>query len=214
MKQATVLEEKSYTFRDYFQLNVRAKDLLAHFGYGFAVQDYPLPRTRQELSRAEELAAYLKQGLPHINLSNEFARQQFLIAPVLFEVAQYTQAEITVEYPLTVNDQLKGVLDYYIEVNQPAPHYKLLVIEAKDADLQRGFTQLAVELVALDLWLEEAPALLYGAVSTGNSWQFGLLNRPEKRVIQDLNVYGIPPNLEEVLRILIGILTDETGNSG
>jgi hypothetical protein len=29
---------------------------------------------------------------------------------------------------------------------------KLLVVEAKNADLARGFTQLAVELIAIDVW--------------------------------------------------------------
>ncbi|MBW4546132.1 MAG: hypothetical protein KME25_17035 [Symplocastrum torsivum CPER-KK1] len=38
-------------------------------------------------------------------------------------------------------------LDYYL----PSEH-ELLVIEAKNADLQRGFTQLGVELIAIDQW--------------------------------------------------------------
>ena len=41
--------------------------------------------------------------------------------------------------------QLKGSLDYYLYSVG-----KLLVIEAKNADLAKGFTQLAVELIALD----------------------------------------------------------------
>ena len=54
----------------------------------------------------------------------------------------------------------------------------LLDIEAKRDDVESGFTQLLAELVAIDQW-EKAPqpTLLVGAVSTGNLWQFGILNR-------------------------------------
>jgi hypothetical protein len=43
-------------------------------------------------------------------------------------------------------------------------------------------------------------------VTTGDIWKFGLLNRTEKHIIQDLNLYRVPADLEDLLRILIGIL--------
>jgi len=42
-----------------------------------------------------------------------------------------------------------------------------LVVEAKQADLTRGFTQLAVKLIALAEWEEKD--FLFGAVSIGES---------------------------------------------
>ncbi|MBC6475220.1 MAG: hypothetical protein GDA48_22385 [Hormoscilla sp. GM102CHS1] len=59
----------------------------------------------------------------------------------------YTQAQLRIEYPLKVNDRLKGDLDYYLYTRSI-----ILVVEAKNADLSRGFTQLAMELIALDIW--------------------------------------------------------------
>ncbi len=42
----------------------------------------------------------------------------------------------------------------------------------------------------------------------GNVWQFGILDREAKQVIEDLNTYGVPTDLEEVLQILLGVLTE------
>ncbi|MEZ4639515.1 MAG: hypothetical protein R2856_31905 [Caldilineaceae bacterium] len=66
-----------------------------------------------------------------------------------------------------MNEQLKGTLDYYLEADN-----RLLIVEAKNADLVRGFTQLAVELVALDKWTESPEAMLYGAISVSDIWRF------------------------------------------
>jgi hypothetical protein len=82
----------------------------------------------------------------------------------------------------------------------------LLIIEAKQADLTGGFTQLAVELIALDKWLDPDNKPLYGCVSIGDIWRFGLLNRQTKLITEDMYVYQVPANLEELLSILIGIL--------
>jgi hypothetical protein len=62
----------------------------------------------------------------------------------------------------------------------------MLVVEAKQGDLQRGFNQLAVELIALDRWMEEEPepTTLWGAVSVGDVWRFGFLERKERRLAQ------------------------------
>ncbi|NJM85028.1 MAG: hypothetical protein HC873_14160 [Leptolyngbyaceae cyanobacterium SL_1_1] len=38
----------------------------------------------------------------------------------------------------------------------------------KNADLARGFTQLAIELIALEQWTDSATPRLYGAVSTSD----------------------------------------------
>ncbi len=47
------------------------------------------------------------------------------------------------------------------------------------------------------------------AVSTGNVWQFGILERANKRLIQDFNLYRVPADVEILLRALIGILEPE-----
>lgn len=197
-----LLEEKaSYTFSDYFALAADAKEVLAHFGYSLRVQTSQLPRFPLNPERTAALQERINESLPHISLNNETARREFLIAPVLLEVVHYTQAWLRVEYPLLVNDQLKGTLDYYLEAESG-----LLVVEAKNADLVRGFTQLAVEMIALNNWIESDSAYLYGAVSVGDIWRFGILDRQHKQMTQDLNLYRVPTDLPDLLATLVAIL--------
>ncbi|MFN3926709.1 MAG: hypothetical protein ACK4QL_05160 [Pseudanabaenaceae cyanobacterium] len=53
--------------------------------------------------------------------------------------------------------QLKSTLERrlpYVKLQGRRPQAFLLIIEAKNADLARGFTQLAVELIGLAKWLK------------------------------------------------------------
>lgn len=192
---------QSYTFADYFKLNYDPEDILAYFGFSFQPQSLLLPKSERQLERLEDLQQRLQESLPYVSLTSEAARREFLIAPVLIELIHYTQVRLKVEYPLVVNEQLKGTLDYYLQSQS-----ELLVIEAKNADMQRGFTQLAVELIAVDQWSPLSSSKLYGAVSVGNIWQFGILHREPKQIVQDINLYRVPTDVEDLLRILIAIL--------
>src|SRR6185436_11796805 len=150
-----------------------------------------------------DLYERLRATLPYVSLTNETARREFLIAPIILDLARYEHVKVRVEYPLEVSEQLRGTLDYYLQAQQ-----QLLIIEAKNADLQRGFTQLAAELIALDRGTDAPAPHLYGAVSIGNVWQFGILNRTDQHITQDLNLYRVPADLRELLEILIAILQE------
>ncbi|WP_366510823.1 hypothetical protein [Moorena sp. SIO3F7] len=197
---------KSYTFRSYFEMVVEPEDILAEFGYILKRRSLNLEKSTTKLDRLSSLKSRIEESLPYVSLTSEAARRELLIAPILLDLVHYTQAQLRIEYPLTVTEYLKGYLDYYLYTDS-----KLLVIEAKNANLQRGFTQLAVELIALDLWSDTEQLILQGAVSTGDIWQFGLLHREHKQVTQDLNLYRVPADLEELFRILIAVLGDRDG---
>jgi hypothetical protein len=107
-----------------------------------------------------------------------------------------------------VSEQLKGTLDYYLHTQT-----NLLIIEAKNADLARGFTQLAVELIALEQWTDGQQPRLYGAVSTGDIWQFGVLHRELQTIEQDLNLYRVPADLEDLFRILVALLGETAASA-
>jgi hypothetical protein len=100
-----------------------------------------------------------------------------------------------------VGPRLHGSLDYLLEKQNA-----LLVIEAKQADLSRGFTQLGAELVALDQFADARLPALYGAVTVGDIWRFGKLERSAKRVIQDINLFSLPNDFDSLLATLTGIL--------
>jgi hypothetical protein len=126
-----------------------------------------------------------------------------LIAPILFEVCSQTNQKIKIEYAVNVSNWLRGSLDYFIP-----SEYQLLVIEAKQADISRGFVQLGTELIALDQWTDSSVSKIYGAVTTGDIWKFGYLDRTSRKLYKDTNIYAIPSNLELLLSILIGIIED------
>ncbi len=203
--KATILPEGAIaTFADYFKLNADIEDVLALFGYSFRVESCDLPRKELENGHLGEIKRHLERSIPHVSLTSEIARREFLIAPVLIEVALHTGAKIKVEFPLAVDDRLQGTLDYFLRAR-----HNFLVVEAKNADLGRGFTQLAVELVALDRWAEDSPEpRLYGAVSVGDIWKFGFLDREQKRIFEDLTTYSVPRELEDVMQILVAVLTE------
>lgn len=191
---------QSYTFRSFFEMPFEPEDILAEFGYTFKRSSLALERSTPELERLPNLKARIEESLPYISLTSEAARRELLIAPILLDVVHYTRAQLRIEYPLSVSDRLKGSLDYYLYSER-----SLLIIEAENADLSRGFTQLAVELIALDQWSNSEEPTLKGAVSR-DIWQFGWLHKEKQQITQDLNLYRVPADLEELLGILIAIL--------
>ena len=83
------------------------------------------------------------------------------------------------------------------------------MIEAKRDNLENGFTQLAAELIALDQWTTSDRPILYGAVTTGNDWRFGMFNRSTRCVTQDLKLYRVPEELGQLVSILVGLIRSE-----
>ena len=193
--------DQSYTFADYFKLNFAPQDILAYFDVTLQRQSLTLPHYTGPLDRLENLKTRIEESLPRLSLTSEMARREFLIAPVLTDLLHYTQATLYVEYPVAVSNQLKGSLDYLLQNQQT-----FIVIEAKKEDLERGFVQLAIELIALDQWIDSEQPILQGAISTGNIWQFGQFHRQQRIITQDLDLYRVPADLDDLLRILIKTL--------
>ncbi|BDA70740.1 hypothetical protein RIVM261_062840 [Rivularia sp. IAM M-261] len=200
MARRRILQEgQSYTFRSYFEMPYEADEILAELGYALVRTRLELPRTNRQLERLQELRQRINDVLPLVSLSSETARREILVGPALLEVARYCQCQVRIEYPLSVNDWLKGNLDYFLKRNPG-----LLVVEAKNDDLTRGFTQLAAELIAISE-VEEGD-VFYGAVTIGDVWRFGRLERTTRQIFQDVSLYRIPDDLEELMKILVGIV--------
>ncbi|MFN6565143.1 MAG: hypothetical protein RMY28_035825 [Nostoc sp. ChiSLP01] len=191
---------ESYIFSRYFELPFTIDDILAELNCTLERKNLALPES-SEVFDLRFLQQQLQRNLSHIDLVNETARREALIGPILFEVCDLTNQRLNIEYSIAVNDYLKGTLDYYIAAPQ-----NLLVIEAKQSDLVRGFTQLAIELIALDEWTKSTSELLYGAVTTGEDWRFGVYHRANRQVIQDQKRYQVPEDLSLLVKILVGII--------
>ncbi|MDY6781074.1 MAG: hypothetical protein SW833_00700 [Cyanobacteriota bacterium] len=208
MSKTRILQEgQSYTFRSYFEMPYEAEEILAELNYTLVRDRLTLPTSDRLLPGLPELKQRLEDALLFVSLSSEAARREALVFPVLLEVARFCQCQIRIEYPLSVNNWLKGNLDYLLR-----QEHNLLVVEAKNDDLTRGFTQLAVELIALAQ--AEEKEVLYGAVTIGNVWNFGKLDFKELKIWQDIALYRVPDDLEQLTRILIGIIASEAVNGG
>ncbi len=197
----TLREDESYTFSDYFRLGLTPKEALSFHGYNFEKAYLDLPMMSIVQRDVEQLRTRIKATLPYIILDSEFSRREFLIAPLLLELVLMTKVEVRTEYKLSVSKSLRGALDYWLEGKT-----KVVIAEAKLADLEHGFTQLAVELVAVDQILKAGQSHILGAVSIGDVWRFGVLDREHKLLTQDLQLYTIPDDLEQVLGILAAAL--------
>jgi len=201
-RPAILKPDESYTFRSYFLMKFAPADILRELGATLTKAKLNLPVTSSvQLTQLPDLRGRIEDAIARVSLTSEAARREVLIAPILLEVAKIAEANVNIEYPIEVNQYLKGELDYYLQ----SPHC-LLVVEAKQADLTRGFTQLAAELIALDSWVESDEPILYGAVTTGDIWQFGSFHRQNQVVTQDLMLYRVPTDLEALMQILLGIL--------
>ncbi|MHC5932910.1 hypothetical protein [Nostoc sp.] len=206
MSKPKILQEgQSYTFRSYFELPYETEDILAELGYSFSRARMTLPSSQRIPQRLPELRQQIEELLPLVTLSSETARREIMVAPVLSELARFCKCQMRLEYPLQVSSRLKGNLDYLLRnMNTDKRDKNFLVVEAKNDDLSRGFTQLSAELIALAI--AEEQDILYGAVTVGDTWRFGLLEQQPLHITQDITLYRVPDDLDVLMQILIGII--------
>jgi len=200
MKKSIFTENKKYTFSDYFNMGNPTEEIMTEFGYQLDQKEAKLPlATHVDQSIIDKLKNYYYRLLPKITINSEIAKREFIIAPLLYETIINIDAKLNVEYPISVDDKLNGVIDYLIRSKK-----ELIVIEAKKGDLDRGFNQLAAEMIALDKYEENNHLeTLYGAITIGEVWRFAILNRSEKTIVKDINLYRFPQDVKELLSIFI-----------
>jgi hypothetical protein len=172
-------------------------------GYQFSVEKLNLPiQTNYDSDIITKLNNNYNSIFAQINLSSELAKREFLIAPLLIALTQYSTTKINVEYPIYINEKLSGSLDYLLKTSQ-----EIIIIEAKRKDIDSGFNQLAAQLIAMDNYEDNASIdTVYGAITLGDVWKFALLNRATKTIKKDIYSYTIPHNTDEIFAILMGIL--------
>ena len=203
MNTLILKENKKYTFSDYFEMNNPTDEILSELGYSFSIAVIDLPESHDfDKSIIKNLQDTFYTVFPRIPLNSEIAKREFLIAPLLLELVKNSQVKINIEYKININDKLSGFLDYLLRSNQD-----LIVIEAKKKDIDNGFNQLAAELIALDHYeTNEDIDIIYGAVTLGDIWKFGTLDRKKKHIIKNIHSHTIPEDTEQLFAILMGII--------
>ncbi len=203
MRKSIFKAGRRYTFSDYFEMGQPTEEILAEFGYSFSLASLDLPlATEIDNLAIENLRAAYYALIPKVSLNSEIAKRELLVAPVLHNIVRNLDAKLHVEYAIDVDDKLSGSIDYLLR----AAH-ELIVIEAKKGDLERGFNQLAVEMIALAKYeADDTPELLYGAITIGEVWRFAVLDKAAKSLAKDVHTYRFPEDLANIFAILNGIL--------
>jgi hypothetical protein len=151
------------------------------------------------------LAHMLKEGKDLAVLS-EKARSEFIVAPVLMACRELLQGKIHVFSGITLNaapeQGLTGECDFILArtastfaVQGPL----MVVLEAKKNDIEEGLGQCAAQMLGARLYNEKdgTPVpIIYGCVTTGDSWQFSKLEGHE------LILHPARLRIEEVGKIL------------
>lgn len=119
---------------------------------------------------------------------------------MMLKLMDETKFTLAIEYTVDVSDRLHGVVDYVLRGQR-----SVVVIEAKEANIDRGFTQLAVEMIVVATRYDEQ--LVYGAVTTGLLWRFGCFDGSE--VTRDTDVHLLPRALPTVAGSIVSLLGRE-----
>jgi len=200
------LENGNYSFSDYFKMDINPKNLAKNFGYRFQVKrlnfkSNPLDDNLKHF--AENFYKKIDKVKQKVDLTSEIAKREFLVAPIILELVQNIDIEVDIEANTYFDKTLKGTIDYVLNNKNNI----FIAIEAKNSDIEKGIVQLISELIAIDKIIEEKSDFIYGAVTIGFTWCFVVLDRKQKLITQHIDYYSLK-ELEEIIKILVGILED------
>jgi hypothetical protein len=197
-------QDQSYTFSNIFDLKFETDEILAELGYQYQIVPLELPHyPLSEPNSLDQLRKKMRSRLPLVPLTNETARREFYITPVLFAALDEAKFKLSIEYRV-IGQRLRGEVDYLLRGTT-----NVVVVEAKQADIERGFTQLAAEMIALADYFTSPPNPIYGIVTTGDLWRFGVLDSVKRTISKDIEEYLLPRDLEPIFSILLGLLKDK-----
>lgn len=181
------------------------------------IGDILLFKDVQPVQPSEILAGFLDRYLPLASaIGTEKARSEFIVAPILAELTEISNHQISlfsgVEFNVDEDKGLKGRCDFIISASNvqyvlTAP--VLTIVEAKNDNINSGFGQCMAEMIAARIFNESEGNIrknVYGSVTTGSVWRF--LKLREDSIYIDKKEYFIE-SLEQILGILFSIASEE-----
>ncbi len=164
----------------------------------------------KEFEINEYFMKQLKRNLQdRATIASEASICEKLISPIIKEVAYFNNVTVWshIQFDLKDNDVLTGYPDFiagikseYDDMSLGSPI--LCLAEAKKEDFTKGWAQVTAEMYAAYKMNEnENKAVpVYGLVSTGKQWEFGILNKNILTI--DTNTYSVSSNMQEVFDVL------------
>src|SRR5437867_9694417 len=94
MRPSPLTMQAELTFTDYFKLNLDTDEVVAYFGYGYTSAAITLPHVDTPIPWYADLHERLTASLPYVSLTSETARREFLIAPIILDLARYQHVRV------------------------------------------------------------------------------------------------------------------------
>ncbi len=230
-----VLQEgTSYTFSQFLELNLETEEILADLGYRY--RSAPLSLHSADVSRLapqlEQMRAQLRERLPFVPLTNEAAYRAFYVTPLLFAVLDEVRFKMNIEFSVA-GGRLNGTVDYLLRgrhdvvvggVKNEELERGFGKLAAKMVAVSEYFARPTVESVHPRRARKAnragparggpkgretgrgAQTQLFGIVTAGPVWQFGLLDKGQKRITRDTEEFLVPRDLEKLVGTIAGLL--------
>ncbi len=138
-----------------------------------------------------------------IVFNSEYAICENIISPILTEVWRgYIQNFLIWSHqPLNYDENLSGVPDYIVAQRSPRGKVVLekpyvIVVEAKKDNFEEGWGKCLAEMLAAQKLNNDPSKKLFGMVSNGKLWEFGVL---QEEMFTKNRKYYVLENLEELM---------------
>jgi hypothetical protein len=187
--------------------------LKKQFGLRFEEGQTPVIQP-QAIAPSDYLQETVRRNLDlALGVGTEKIRSELLVAPMLVELREHFQKQISIfsgkEFNVDEDAGLNGYCDFLVsgspellEITEPV----LVIVEAKQDSLNLGIPQCVAAMVAAQQFNElqgNPMRRVYGASTTGKLWKFIALE--ETTVTVDLAEYPMPP-LETILSLLAAMM--------
>jgi hypothetical protein len=136
-----------------------------------AIPVTPSDRLRADLQEAQ-----------HFILRTEKARSEWVVVPVLREIARRNHPFLTIHsgenLDADATNGLNGECDFILakDANTYSISFPIIqIVEAKKQDFDLGIPQCAAQLIGAEIFNRKREAVIpkiYGCVTTGTNWQF------------------------------------------
>lgn len=171
-----------------FPLNYQEQDFIQDLGFG--CDDYFVSR----------LNTIVQEG---IVFNSEYAICENIISPILTEIWRSYMQQFLVwsHQPLNYDENLSGVPDYVVAKRSPRGKVVLekpymILVEAKKDNFEEGWGQCLAEMLAAQKINDDLTKKLFGVVSNGKLWEFGVL---EAEIFTKNRKYYVLENLVELM---------------
>jgi hypothetical protein len=171
-----------------FPLNYQEQDFIQDLGFG--CDDYFVSR----------LNTIVQEG---IVFNSEYAICENIISPILTEIWRSYMQQFLVwsHQPLNYDENLSGVPDYVVAQRSPRGKVVLekpymILVEAKKDNFEEGWGQCLAEMLAAQKINDDLTKKLFGVVSNGKLWEFGVL---EAEIFTKNRKYYVLENLVELM---------------